>query len=80
MMDDLKNKAVGKVVVDDSCYDALAKTGTDVKYGAREIKRTINREIRAALAKVILSKEFGERNVAVISHDGERFNVSIKKD
>ena len=78
MMKELSNKLPNKVVVRDKCYDVLADKGVDIKYGAREIKRVINDEIKSAIAEAIVDNEIDSKKTVVVSYSGEHVVVTFK--
>jgi ATP-dependent Clp protease ATP-binding subunit ClpB len=51
--------------------DFVAETGFDPQFGARPLKRVIQREIEDALAKAILGGEIDPKSEIVIDYDGE---------
>ncbi len=53
--------------------DALAEEGYDPVYGARPLKRVIQRRIQDQLARRILAGEFGEEDVVAIDHGPDGF-------
>jgi len=58
--------------VTDAAKDELVKEGFDRVYGARPLRRTIQRRVENPLAKQILAGEFGEGDVAQVDFaDGE---------
>jgi ATPases with chaperone activity, ATP-binding subunit len=58
-------------VLDDSARDLLAEAGYDPVYGARPLKRAIQRLIQNPLAMAILEGKFG---------DGDRVKVTAAGD
>jgi ATP-dependent Clp protease ATP-binding subunit ClpB len=62
------------IVFDSSIYDFLAEKGYDIIYGARPLKRIIQREIENPLANKIISGEIG--NEMTIAYDGEAVRIS----
>jgi ATP-dependent Clp protease ATP-binding subunit ClpB len=60
-----------ELMVSDEALDALAEAGYDPVYGARPLKRAIQRELADPLALRILSGEFGEGStVKVTAEEG----------
>jgi ATP-dependent Clp protease ATP-binding subunit ClpC len=55
----------------DAAKDWLLERGYDETYGARPLKRLIQREVENALARKSLAKEFGEGDVARVDVAGE---------
>ncbi|MGQ0384611.1 MAG: type VI secretion system ATPase TssH, partial [Gammaproteobacteria bacterium] len=59
---------------DDAATDLLGTTGFDPVYGARPLKRAIQRELENPLAQRILAGEFGPGDrIRVSAKDGELF-------
>jgi len=59
------------VVLTPSAREYLAVKGYDPSYGARPLKRLIQREVKDALAMKLLSGEIREGDVAEIDHAGD---------
>jgi ATP-dependent Clp protease ATP-binding subunit ClpB len=57
----------------DAAKDALANEGYDPVYGARPLKRVIQRRIQDELAKRLLAGEFGEDETVVADHTPDGF-------
>lgn len=53
----------------ESAVDFLADKGFDPVYGARPVKRAVQRELETALAKAMLKGEFGENDVVLVDAD-----------
>jgi ATP-dependent Clp protease ATP-binding subunit ClpC len=62
-----------EVEVTEAAKAELVKEGYDRVYGARPLKRTIQRRIENPLAKRILGSEFGEGDVIRVDYNGEEF-------
>ncbi|MGX6960044.1 MAG: ATP-dependent chaperone ClpB [Rickettsia endosymbiont of Pentastiridius leporinus] len=62
---------------DESALDYLADKGYDPSFGARPLKRLIQREIQNNLAKVILAGEISGNKVVKISADKEGLKINI---
>ena len=83
---DLQMKEVQKRLADrkitvtltDEAKDWLAKTGFDPTFGARPLKRTIQREVETPLSKKILQGEFkeGDEVKVDLSSEGLVFNTN----
>ena len=52
------------------CYGLLQEKGYDPVYGARPVKRAVQRELETALAKALLRGEFGEDDTVVVDAPG----------
>jgi len=53
----------------DKARDFLAEAGFDPIYGARPLRRVIQKQVQDSLAKLILSGEFGEGDTATVDAD-----------
>uniref|UniRef100_A0A7S0WMW3 Clp R domain-containing protein n=1 Tax=Chlamydomonas leiostraca TaxID=1034604 RepID=A0A7S0WMW3_9CHLO len=53
----------------DSGVDYLARVGYDPVYGARPVKRAVQRELETTLAKALLRGDFGEDDTVVVEAD-----------
>jgi ATP-dependent Clp protease ATP-binding subunit ClpA len=61
-----------KLELTDAAKDHLTEEGYDRVYGARPLRRTIERKIENQLSKRILAAEFGEGDTVVVDYaDGE---------
>ena len=49
---------------------ALQEKGYDPVYGARPVKRAVQRELETALAKALLRGEFGEDDTVIVDAPG----------
>jgi ATP-dependent Clp protease ATP-binding subunit ClpB len=56
----------------DAALDFLAEVGFDPVYGARPLKRAIQRELETKIAKSILRGEFGESDTIFVDIENER--------
>ena len=52
----------------EQAYDWLANVGYDPVYGARPLKRAIQRELETPLAKAILAGQFSEGQTVSVDH------------
>ena len=68
-----------KLEITDKAKEQLACEGYDPMYGARPLKRTIQRRIENPLAQKILAGEFGEGDTVVVDGDGHKFTFAAKK-
>jgi len=66
-----------KIEVGDEVLDYLAEIGFDGVFGARPLKRIIQREVERGLAKMILSSEVNDGDTVVVGID-ENDRVSLK--
>jgi ATP-dependent Clp protease ATP-binding subunit ClpC len=80
IVDIMLNDVLGRVSerevyfeVTDAAKEQLVKEGFDRVYGARPLRRTVQRRIENALAKRMLAGEFGEGDVVRVDFNGEDF-------
>ena len=68
----------------EKAVDAITESGYDVVYGARPLKRVIQREIQNPLALELLKNppknfsETGKKTVITVDYDGEKFTFSAE--
>jgi len=62
-----------KLDVSSRALAELAKTGFDPVFGARPLKRAIQREIENPVSKLILEGRFGPKDVIPVDYEGGRF-------
>jgi ATP-dependent Clp protease ATP-binding subunit ClpB len=60
----------------DKAADWLANVGYDPVYGARPLKRAIQRELETPIAKTILSGRYSEGQVISVDVDAERLTLN----
>jgi ATP-dependent Clp protease ATP-binding subunit ClpB len=80
----LQIQAVGRATGDrkmslklsEAALDFLAEVGYDPVYGARPLKRAIQRELETQIAKAILRGEFTEGDTIFVDVENERAVVS----
>jgi ATP-dependent Clp protease ATP-binding subunit ClpB len=81
---DIQLRQLGKLLADHglglevtpAARQALADEGFDPVYGARPLKRTIQRRIQDALALELLQRRFAEGDVVMVDHDAGGFKFS----
>jgi ATP-dependent Clp protease ATP-binding subunit ClpB len=61
----------------DDARDFLAERGYDPVYGARPLKRTIQRQLLDPLALDLLAGKFHEGQTVEVSSDGDRLNFAV---
>ena len=61
----------------ESGVDFLADKGYDPVYGARPVKRAVQRELETALAKAMLRGEFGEGDTVIV--DADRMGLVLRR-
>ncbi|WP_436716541.1 ATP-dependent chaperone ClpB [Roseiconus lacunae] len=59
--------------VTEAAIDEIAKVGYDPTYGARPLKRVIQRQIQNQLATALLKSSFPEGSTVLVDHDGLDF-------
>jgi ATP-dependent Clp protease ATP-binding subunit ClpB len=59
----------------DTALDFLAEIGYDPVYGARPLKRAIQRYLETAIAKAILKGEFKDGNTIFVDVEDERLSL-----
>ena len=59
----------------DEARELIGDLGYDPAYGARPLKRTIQREVTDRLAKLSLAGELPEGSTALVERDGEQIVV-----
>jgi len=74
------NKALAQqnlsLVYDENAKDLLAEKGYDPAYGARPLKRVIQKEIQNELAKMLLGNKFNSGDVIKISAESGKLIIS----
>ncbi|ORM40770.1 Chaperone protein ClpB 1 [Babesia sp. Xinjiang] len=70
LADRLSEKNI-KLMVDNEALLHIAEVGYDPSYGARPLKRTIQREVEAKIAKGILEDRYKENDVLRVKYDGD---------
>lgn len=63
------------LTMSDTALDFLAEIGYDPVYGARPLKRAIQRYLETAIAKAILKGEFKEGNTIFVDVEDERLSL-----
>ena len=66
------------VTVTDRAKQFLADTGWDPNYGARPLKRAIQKNVEDLLAEEILNQTLPEGSSLVLDYDEEREELRIK--
>jgi len=65
--------------VTDAAKDELSRQGWSDEYGARPLKRVIQRHVQNALADAILSGRIARGDTAVVDNSGEKFWVAPRR-
>lgn len=64
-----------KLELKDSALDFLADVGFDPVYGARPLKRTLQRELETVIARGILSGNYGDGDTIIVEVLNDRLNI-----
>lgn len=64
---------------DESLIDYLVKNSYSVTYGARNLRRTIQKDVEDAIAERIISRHGENVNRVRVFSDGERVKVEVRK-
>lgn len=79
MLDELRNRLADKQVgieVSDRAKQAIIDQGFDPSYGARPLKRFIQRKVETLVAKKIIAGEVEPESIIKVDYDGNNFAVS----
>ena len=68
-----------KVEFTDNALDFIVNESYDPAYGARPLKRFVQKDIETNLSKMILSNEIPENSTILIDSDGEKLTYTVKK-
>ena len=74
----MKEKGLG-LSVSEAAKDELAKEGYDPKYGARPLRKTIQKRLEDPLADLFLSGKFANAEKVSIGYRKEQFTFDIKE-
>ncbi len=61
----------------EQAIDRVAEEGYDPAYGARPLKRVIQREIQNSLATALLRNAYPAGSTVVVDHDGQHFTFTV---
>jgi ATP-dependent Clp protease ATP-binding subunit ClpA len=64
----------------DCAREYLLREGTDLKYGARHLKRTIERALVAPLSNLIASSQVNRGDLIRVHYDSERGRMAFAKE
>jgi ATP-dependent Clp protease ATP-binding subunit ClpE len=67
------------LLVSEKAKDALAEEGYDVKYGARPLRKTIQRRLEDPLSDMFLTSKLDHVCEIQIGHDGEKYTFELKE-
>jgi len=76
--DKLKEQYI-KIEFTDKALDYIVNEAYDPAYGARPLKRFVQKDIETNLSKMILSNEVPENSTVVLDSDGEKLIYDVKK-
>ena len=76
--DKLKEQYI-KIEFTDKALDYIVNEAYDPAYGARPLKRFVQKDIETNLSKMILSNEVPENSTVVLGSDGEKLIYDVKK-
>lgn len=82
MLGDLKNRLKSRqldVAVTDAAKDYIVKEGYDPVYGARPLKRFIQRRLETMIARTIIGGDIETYSVLKVDHDGEKLVLTAEK-
>lgn len=82
-IDRLKEMLAGnnlKLEVTEEAVDLLAKEGYDPQYGARPLKRVLQRRVLNELSRMILAGQVTSESVISVGVSGDQFTFSNKKE
>ena len=68
-----------KIEFTDKALDYIVNEAYDPAYGARPLKRFVQKDIETNLSKMILSNEVPENSTVVLDSDGEKLIYNVKK-
>jgi len=74
----LRERDMG-LVLSDGALDRLAEVGYDPAYGARPLKRVIQREIENPLAQQLLRGDFGPGEIIEVLLEGDSFTFAGRR-
>ena len=63
--------------VTDAAIDQVAESGYDPNYGARPLKRVIQRKILNPLATALMRSEFTEGSQLIVDYSGNGFTFQL---
>ena len=75
--DKLKEQYI-KIEFTDKALDYIVNEAYDPAYGARPLKRFVQKDIETNLSKMILSNEVPENSTVVLDSDGEKLIYDVK--
>ncbi len=79
LLEDIRNKFAEKnaeITITDAAIDVIAKNGYDVKYGARPLKRSIQKLLEDKLAKLSLTGKITNGSKIIVDSDNNDLSVT----
>ncbi|MEJ5173512.1 MAG: ATP-dependent Clp protease ATP-binding subunit, partial [Hydrogenothermaceae bacterium] len=67
-----------RVELTDNAKELLVKLGYDPVYGARPLRRAVQKYIETPLSEKILRREIKEGDTVIVDADGENFTFTVK--
>ena len=74
----LREQHVITLEIDDAVEEILAEQGYNPEYGARELRRVVEREVEMKLAEKLIAKEAGRTDVWEINVIAGKVNIERK--
>jgi ATP-dependent Clp protease ATP-binding subunit ClpA len=81
MLDGTRQRLAGQGVhlqVTDGAKDTLVELGYKPEFGARQLRRTVQREVSNRLSRMLLSGELHEGDTATVGTDGSKIVVGLQ--
>jgi ATP-dependent Clp protease ATP-binding subunit ClpC len=81
MLDGTRQRLAGQDVtlqVTDGARDALVETGYKPEFGARQLRRTVQREVSNKLSTMLLSGDLSEGDTATVGADGPKIVIGVQ--
>ena len=75
--DALDNKNI-KLIVSDSAKQFLLEKGTDIKYGARPLRRAIQKYVEDEISELILKQEIQSAQTIIVDLDNNKLTFNIE--
>lgn len=79
LLEDIRNKFAEKnaeIIITDAAVDVISKNGYDVKYGARPLKRSIQKLLEDKLAKLSLTGKITNGSKIIVDADNDDLSVT----
>ena len=73
----LKDKDI-KLEISKSAEDFLLEKGTDIKFGARPLRRAIQRYLEDELSEMILKSQLLDGQTVVINKDNDKLKFEVE--